>query len=158
MRVCGRRASPGDCAYAPKIGWERGDCALLVVDGEQGVTQGRQRKSPALRRNPATPCYRHQTNGISRVDAERDAASRDADTAQRQNRSALPAERPQTGKLRRGTVAFDYEKMISARIEIPELSANCVYLRENRRERQTTLFPLINPCWEGAPPRIGRPV
>jgi len=111
-------------------GLERCDVALLVVDGEQGVTQG-----DAQIASYAEESSRSVVIVINKWDlaviAARDAASRDAATAKGKAKRA-PGEKTQTGKLRCRPDDVRVRKNDSRQIEIPELCADRFSLRQDR--------------------------
>src|SRR5713226_3411774 len=96
-------------------GLERCDVALLVVDGEQGVTQG-----DAQIASYAEESGRSVVIVINKWDlavvAARDAASRDAATAKGKSKRA-PGERHKPENFDSGRLMFDYEKMIRAKLK-----------------------------------------
>ncbi len=96
-------------------GLERCDVALLVVDGEQGVTQG-----DAQIASYAEESGRSVVIVINKWDlavaAAREAASRDAVTAKGKSKRA-PGERYKPESFDPGRLMFDYEKMIRAKLK-----------------------------------------
>ena len=136
-------------------GLERCDVALLVVDGEQGVTQG-----DAQIASYAEESGRSVVIVINKWDlavvAARHAASRDAATAQGKAQRA-PGERHKPENFDPGRLMFDYEKMIRAKLKFLSY-APIVFLSAKTGERGERLFPLINQCWEARRRRIATPV
>jgi GTP-binding protein len=136
-------------------GLERCDVALLVVDGEQGVTQG-----DAQIASYAEESSRSVVMVINKWDlavvAAREAASRDAATAKGKAKRA-PGERHQPESFDAGRLMFDYEKMIRAKLKFLSY-APIVFLSAKTGERAEKLFPLINQCWEARRRRIATPV
>ncbi len=136
-------------------GLERCDVALLVVDGEQGVTQG-----DAQIASYAEESSRSVVIVINKWDlavvAARDAASRDAATAKGKSKRA-PGERHKPENFDSGRLMFDYEKMIRAKLKFLSY-APIVFLSAKTGERADKLFPLINQCWEARRRRISTPV
>ena len=136
-------------------GLERCDVALLVVDGEQGVTQG-----DAQIASYAEESSRSVVIVINKWDlavvAARDAASRDAATAKGKSRRA-PGEHHKPENFDVGRLMFDYEKMIRAKLKFLSY-APIVFLSAKTGERAARLFPLINQCWEARRRRIATPV
>jgi GTPase len=136
-------------------GLERCDVALLVVDGEQGVTQG-----DAQIASYAEESSRSVVIVINKWDlavvAAREAASRDAATAKGKAKRA-PGERHQPESFDAGRLMFDYEKMIRAKLKFLSY-APIVFLSAKTGERAEKLFPLINQCWEARRRRIATPV
>jgi len=118
-------------------GLERCDVALLVVDGEQGVTQG-----DAQIASYAEESGRSVVIVINKWDlavvAARAAASRDAATTKGKARRA-PGERHKPENFDPGRLMFDYEKNDSRQIEISQLRADRFSVRENRRAHRQTI-------------------
>jgi GTP-binding protein len=122
-------------------GLERCDVALLVVDGEQGVTQG-----DAQIASYAEESGRSVIIVINKWDlavvAARNAASRDADSAK--GKSRRPAgERYRLEDFNPEKLAFDYEKMIRGKLKFLSY-APIVFLSAKTGERAGKLFPLID--------------
>jgi GTPase len=136
-------------------GLERCDVALLVVDGEQGVTQG-----DAQIASYAEESSRSVVIVINKWDlavvAAREAASRDAATAKGRSKRA-PGEQHKPENFDAGRLMFDYEKMIRAKLKFLSY-APIVFLSAKTGERADKLFPLINQCWEARRRRIATPV
>jgi GTP-binding protein len=136
-------------------GLERCDVALLVVDGEQGVTQG-----DAQIASYAEESGRSVVIVINKWDlavvAAREVASRDAATAKGKSRRA-PGERHKPENFDVGQLIFDYEKMIRGKLKFLSY-APIVFLSAKTGERADKLFPLINQCWEARRRRIATPV
>jgi GTPase len=136
-------------------GLERCDVALLVVDGEQGVTQG-----DAQIASYAEESSRSVVVVINKWDlavvAAREAASRDAATAKGRSKRA-PGEQHKPENFDAGRLMFDYEKMIRAKLKFLSY-APIVFLSAKTGERADKLFPLINQCWEARRRRIATPV
>jgi len=135
-------------------GLERCDVALLVVDGEQGVTQG-----DAQIASYAEESGRSVVIVINKWDlavaAAREAASRDAVTAKGKSKRA-PGERYKPESFDPGRLMFDYEKMIRAKLKFLSY-APIVFLSAKTGERAEKLFPLINQAWEARRRRIATP-
>jgi GTP-binding protein len=136
-------------------GLERCDVALLVVDGEQGVTQG-----DAQIASYAEESGRSVVIVINKWDlaviAARNSASRDAATAKGKSRRA-PGEKHRPENFDAGRLMFDYEKMIRAKLKFLSY-APIVFLSAKTGERSDKLFPLINQCWDARRRRIATPV
>jgi GTP-binding protein len=135
-------------------GLERCDVALLIVDGEQGVTQG-----DAQIASYAEESGRSVVIVINKWDlaivAAREAATRDAATAKGKAKRA-PGERHKPENFDGGRLMFDYEKMIRAKLKFLSY-APIVFLSAKTGERAEKLFPLINQCWEARRRHIGTP-
>jgi len=151
-------------------GLERCDVALLVVDGEQGVTQG-----DAQIASYAEQSGRSVVIVINKWDlalaAAREAALRDAATAKgKTRRDASPAlssgqggksfkisARPETrANVDPGKLMFDYEKMIRAKLKFLSY-APIAFLSAKTGERAEKLFPLIEKCADARRRRIPTP-
>jgi GTP-binding protein len=140
-------------------GLERCDVALLVVDGEQGVTQG-----DAQIASYAEESGRSVVIVINKWDlavtAAKNAAARDAATTRGKSRAAAGShprgeQRKQQG-FDTGRLIFDYEKMIRGKLKFLSY-APIVFLSAKTGERAEKLFPLINQCWESRMRRISTP-
>jgi len=135
-------------------GLERCDVALLVVDGEQGVTQG-----DAQIASYAEESGRSVVIVINKWDlalaAAREAASRDAATAKGKSKRA-PGERYKPENFDPGRLMFDYEKMIRAKLKFLSY-APIAFLSAKTGERADKLFPLVNQAWEARRRRIPTP-
>jgi len=137
-------------------GLERCDVALLVVDGEQGVTQG-----DAQIASYAEESGRSVVIVINKWDlalaAAREAALRDAATAKGKARCA-PGEKPEQAgaDIDPARLMLDYEKMIRAKLKFLSY-APIVFLSAKTGERTEKLFPLIDRAWEARRRRIATP-
>jgi GTPase len=157
-------------------GLERCDVALLVVDGEQGVTQG-----DAQIANYAEQSGRSVIIVINKWDlalaAAREAAFRGSSSSVRKDptlsrQEHLERKRHAAGK-RRAPVAFssrqgartsidpgmlmhDYEKMIRAKLKFLSY-APIVFLSAKTGERAERLFPLIEKCADARRRRVPTP-
>src|SRR5271170_3762491 len=122
-------------------GLERCDVALLVVDGEQGVTQG-----DAQIASYAEESGRSVIIVINKWDlavvAARNAAARDADSAKGKSKRA-PGERHRPEDFDPGRLLFDYEKMIRGKLKFLSY-APIVFLSAKTGERASKLYPLID--------------
>ena len=125
-------------------GLERCDVALLVVDGEQGVTQG-----DAQIANYAEQSNRSVVIVINKWDlavkAARNAEARNADSAKGRSERA-PGERHRPEDFETGRLLFEYEKMIRGKLKFLSY-APIVFLSASSGERVEKLWPLINQCW-----------
>jgi GTP-binding protein len=124
-------------------GLERCDVALLVVDGEQGVTQG-----DAQIASYAEESGRSVVIVINKWDlalaAAREAALRDAATAKGKSRHVSGKNRG-AGHVDPGLLMYDYEKMIRAKLKFLSY-APIVFLSAKTGERAEKLFALIEQC------------
>ncbi len=135
-------------------GLERCDVALLIIDGELGVTQG-----DAAIAGYAEESGRSVILVVNKWDlalaAARNAALRDAATAKgKSRRSASDNRNP--ANIDPGTLMHDYEKMIRARFKFLSY-APIVFLSAKTGERAEKLFPLINQCADARRRRISTP-
>ena len=135
-------------------GLERCDVALLVVDGEQGVTQG-----DAQIASYAEASGRSIVLVINKWDlalaAAREAALRDSATAKGKSKHA-PGESPNKPNIDPGKLMLDYEKMIRAKLKFLSY-APIVFLSAKTGERAERLFSLIHQCWEARRRHIPTP-
>jgi GTP-binding protein len=122
-------------------GLERCDVALLVVDGEQGVTQG-----DAQIASYAEESGRSVIIVINKWDlavvAARNAASRDAESAKGKSKRA-PGERHRPEDFDSGRLLVEYEKMIRGKLKFLSY-APIIFLSAKTGERAGKLFPLID--------------
>jgi GTPase len=134
-------------------GLERADVALLIVDAEQGVTQG-----DAQIANYAEQSGRSVVIVMNKwdlaVEAARKAAQRDAATTKgRSKRTASekraaesgqpPPPPPSFSELDKSRLLFDYEKMVREKLKFLSY-APIVFLSAKTGERANKLFPLID--------------
>jgi GTP-binding protein len=135
-------------------GLERCDVALLVIDGEQGVTQG-----DATIAGYAEESGRSVILVVNKWDlalvAARDAAIRDAATAKGKSKQPAGGNR-NPPSVDPGKLMFDYEKMIRSKLKFLSY-APIVFLSAQTGERAERLFPLINQCAEARRRRIPTP-
>jgi GTPase len=136
-------------------GLERCDVALLVIDGEQGVTQG-----DATIAGYAEESGRSVILVVNKWDlalvAARDAALRDAATAKGKSKQSENKNR-NSNTVDPGKLMFDYERMIRAKLKFMSY-APIVFLSARTGERAEKLFPLINQCADARRRRIPTPV
>ena len=125
-------------------GLERADVALLVVDGEQGVTQG-----DAQIANYAEQSGRSVIIVMNKWDlaaeAARQAAEREAATARGKARHAARGGR-QSGdaaNLDKGRLLIDYEQMVRDKLKFLSY-APVIFLSAKTGDRAHKLFPLID--------------
>jgi len=135
-------------------GLERCDVALLVIDGEQGVTQG-----DATIAGYAEESGRSVILVVNKWDlalvAAREAVMRDAATAKGKSKQPRKDNRNSVS-VDPGKLMFDYEKMIRAKLKFLSY-APIVFLSAKTGERAEKLFPLINQCSEARRRRIPTP-
>ncbi|HET8922877.1 MAG TPA: ribosome biogenesis GTPase Der [Candidatus Acidoferrum sp.] len=135
-------------------GLERCDVALLVVDGEQGVTQGDAQIASYAEESGRSVLIVINKWDLA-VEAARNARTRDAATS-KGNASHRPGERHRPENFDAGRLMFDYEKMIRAKLKFLSY-APIVFLSAKTGERAEKLFPLIHQCWEARRRRIPTP-
>jgi GTP-binding protein len=130
-------------------GLERADVALLIVDAEQGVTQG-----DAQIANYAEQSGRSVVIVMNKWDlateAAKHAAARDAATSKgRAKRTANDARKATKvggmvfGEMDKSRLLFDYEKMVRAKLKFLSY-APIVFLSAKTGDRADKLFPLID--------------
>ena len=121
-------------------GLERADVAVLVIDGEQGVTQG-----DATIASYAEQSGRSVIIVVNKWDLAVEAAQRAADEAAK---SAKGKKQAQEGARRpreidKGRLLFDYEKMVREKFKFLSY-APIVFLSAKTGERAQKLYPLID--------------
>lgn len=125
-------------------GLERADVALLVVDGEQGVTQG-----DATIASYAEESGRSVIIVVNKWDLAVEAAQRaaDRDAASAKGKAAANASREKPGRaahtLDKGKLLFEYEKLIRGKLKFLSY-APVVFLSAKTGERAAKLYPLID--------------
>jgi len=121
-------------------GLERSDVALLVVDGEQGVTQG-----DATIASYAEQSGRSVVVVINKwdlaVEAAQHAADRDAATAK--GKAKRTADGHHTTTVDRGKLLMDYEEIIRKKLKFLSY-APIVFLSAKTGDRAQKLYPLID--------------
>ena len=135
-------------------GLERSDVALLVIDGEQGVTQG-----DATIAGYAEQSGRSIILVVNKWDlalaAAREAALSDAATAKGKSRQSL-SENRDPANIDPGKLMSDYENMIRAKLKFLSY-APIVFLSAKTGHRAEKLLPLINQCADARRRRIPTP-
>jgi GTPase len=123
-----------------KRGLERADVAILVIDGEQGVTQG-----DATIASYAEQSGRSVIIVVNKWDLAAEAAQKAADEAaktakgkEKRARDGNPARPIDKGKL-----LFDYEAMVKEKFKFLSY-APVVFLSAKTGERAQKLYPLID--------------
>ena len=147
-------------------GLERCDVALLVIDGEHGVTQG-----DATIAGYAEASGRSVILVVNKWDlafaAAREAAARGdfnsskgtgCPTFPRKERNAVKhfSRCEESAPVDPGKLMLDYEKMIRAKLKFLSY-APIVFLSAKTGERRENLFPLINQCADARRRRIPTP-
>jgi GTPase len=144
-------------------GLERSDVALLVVDGEQGVTQGDAQIANYAEQSGRSVIIVMNKWDLA-VEAARKAALRDAATAKgRSAHAAQDKHRGGTGgsnrtpsDLDKGLLLFDYEKMVREKLKFLSY-APVVFLSAKTGDRANKLFPLIDQVAAARKRRIPTP-
>jgi GTPase len=135
-------------------GLERSDVALLVIDGEQGVTQG-----DATIAGYAEQSGRSIILVVNKWDlalaAAREAALSDAATAKGKSKQSL-SENRDPANIDPGKLMSDYENMIRAKLKFLSY-APIVFLSAKTGHRAEKLLPLINQCADARRRRIPTP-
>lgn len=136
-------------------GLERSDVALLVIDGEQGVTQG-----DATIAGYAEQSGRSVVLVVNKWDlaliAAREAVFGDASSARGKSQQPVGENRRHPANIDPGRLLLDYEKMIRAKLKFLSY-APLVFLSAKTGERAEKLFPLINQCADARRRRIPTP-
>ncbi len=146
-------------------GLERADVALLVVDGEQGVTQGDAQIANYAEQSGRSVIIVMNKWDLA-VEAARKAAERDAATTKGKARRAANQERedartgPGAGRpmseLDKGKLLVDYEKMVREKLKFLSY-APIVFLSAQSGDRAAKLFPLIDLVAAARRKRIATP-
>jgi GTPase len=141
-------------------GLERADVALLVVDAEQGVTQGDAQIANYAEQSGRSVIIVMNKWDLA-VEAAQKASERDAATAKGKAKAALhqprnrgASRRPEgrtaeggtaisIGNLDKGRLLFDYEKMVREKLKFLSY-APIVFLSAKTGERANKLYPLID--------------
>ena len=135
-------------------GLERADVALLIVDGEQGVTQG-----DATIASYAEQSGRSVIVVINKwdlaVEAAQRAADREANTAKGKAKRAA-ANTPQSREIDKGKLLFEYEALIRKKLKFLSY-APVVFLSAKTGERAQKLYPLIDQVAAARKRRIATP-
>ena len=135
-------------------GLERADVALLVVDGEQGVTQG-----------DATIAMYAEQSGRSvivvvnkwdlAIEAAQKAADRDASSARGKAKRAANLN-PPVEKVDRGKLLSEYEELVHKKLKFVSY-APVVFLSAKTGDRAQKLYPLIDQVAVARKKKIGTP-
>jgi GTP-binding protein len=135
-------------------GLERCDVALLVVDGEQGVTQGDAQIASYAEESGRSVIIVINKWDLA-LEAAKNAAIRDGATA-KGKASRRPGAKHCQENFGPGRLIFDYEKMIRAKLKFLSY-APIVFVSAKTGERADKLFPLINQCSDARGRRISTP-
>ena len=122
-------------------GLERADVAILVVDGEQGVTQG-----DATIASYAEQSGRSVIIVVNKWDLAVEAAQRAADEAAKTAKGKAKRASAETAPQReidKGKLLYEYERMVQEKFKFLSY-APIVFLSAKTGERAQKLFPLID--------------
>lgn len=122
-------------------GLERADVALLVVDSEQGVTQGDAQIASYAEESGRSVIIVMNKWDLA-AEAARQAAARDATTTKGRAKRG-PDEKHKYDELDKSKLLFDYEKMVRGKLKFLSY-APIVFLSAKTGERAQKLFPLID--------------
>ena len=134
-------------------GLERADVALLVVDAEQGVTQG----------DATIAMYAEQSGRsviivMNKWDLAVEAARKSAEREPRagKDKAGQRASQAASGEIDRGRLLKDYEKLVRDKLKFLSY-APIVFLSAKTGERANKLYPLIVQVAEARRRRIATP-
>jgi len=144
-------------------GLERADVALLIVDGEQGVTQGDAQIASYAEESGRSVIIVMNKWDLA-TEAARKAAERDAATTKgKLRRTTHEKQKPggvagphAFGDLDKGRLLFDYEKMVREKLKFLSY-APIVFLSAKTGDRANKLFPLIDQVAAARKRRIPTP-
>jgi GTPase len=122
-------------------GLERADIALLIIDGQQGVTQG-----DATIASYAEQSGRSVIIVVNKWDLAVEAAQKAADASAKsaKGKAARAGDRePTHGPIDRSKLLFDYEKMVKEKFKFLSY-APIVFLSAKTGDRTQKLYPLID--------------
>jgi GTPase len=122
-------------------GLERADVALLVVDSEQGVTQGDAQIASYAEESGRSVIIVMNKWDLA-AEAARQSAARDADTTKGRAKRG-PHEKHKFDDIDKSKLLFDYEKMVRGKLKFLSY-APIVFLSAKTGERTQKLFPLID--------------
>ncbi len=150
-------------------GLERCDVALLIVDGEQGVTQGDAQIASYAEESGRSVIIVMNKWDLA-TEAANKAAARDAASAKGQSRRTAQERHQQEKQKRSGAIAggrgfsdmdkgrllFDYEKLVRDKLKFLSY-APIVFLSAKTGDRASKLFPLIDQVAAARKRRIPTP-
>jgi GTPase len=135
-------------------GLERADVALLVVDSQQGVTQGDAQIASYAEESGRSVIIVMNKWDLA-AEAARQAAARDAATTKgRAKRGA--DEKHKFDELDKSKLLFEYEKMVRGKLKFLSY-APIVFLSAKTGERAQKLYPLIDQVAAARKRRISTP-
>jgi GTPase len=135
-------------------GLERADVALLVVDSEQGVTQGDAQIASYAEESGRSVIIVMNKWDLA-AEAARQAAARDAATTKGKARRGAD-EKHKFDDLDKSKLLFDYEKMVRGKLKFLSY-APIVFLSAKSGERTQKLYPLIDQVAAARKRRISTP-
>jgi GTPase len=135
-------------------GLERADVALLVVDSEQGVTQGDAQIASYAEQSGRSVIIVMNKWDLA-AEAARQAAARDAATTKGKARRGAD-EKHKFDDLDKSKLLFDYEKMVRGKLKFLSY-APIVFLSAKSGERTQKLYPLIDHVAAARKRRISTP-
>jgi GTPase len=135
-------------------GLERADVALLVVDSEQGVTQGDAQIASYAEESGRSVIIVMNKWDLA-AEAARQAAARDADSTKGRAQRG-PHEKHKFDDLDKSKLLFDYEKMVRGKLKFLSY-APIVFLSAKTGERAQKLYPLIDQVAAARKRRISTP-
>src|SRR6267154_1484661 len=135
-------------------GLERADVALLVVDSEQGVTQGDAQIASYAEESGRSVIIVMNKWDLA-AEAARQASARDAATTKGRAKRR-PDEKHKFDDVDKSKLLFDYEKMVRGKLKFLSY-APIVFLSAKTGERAQKLFPLIDEVALARKRRIATP-
>jgi GTP-binding protein len=135
-------------------GLERADVALLVVDSEQGVTQGDAQIASYAEESGRSVVIVMNKWDLA-AEAARQASARDADTTKGRAKRRVD-EKHKFDEVDKSKLLFDYEKMVRGKLKFLSY-APIVFLSAKTGERAQKLFPLIDQVALARKRRISTP-
>jgi GTP-binding protein len=142
-------------------GLERADVALLVVDSEQGVTQGDAQIASYAEESGRSVIIVMNKWDLA-AEAARRAGERDAATTKGKSKRAAEEKRGRAawavpiGELDKGKLLSDYEEMVRGKLKFLSY-APIVFLSAKTGERAQKLYPLIDQVAAARRRRIATP-
>src|SRR5229473_2902774 len=135
-------------------GLERADVALLVVDSEQGVTQGDAQIASYAEESGRSVIIVMNKWDLA-AEAARQASARDAATTKGRAKRR-PDEKHKFDDVDKSKLLFDYEKMVRGKLKFLSY-APIVFLSAKTGERAQKLYPLIDQVAIARKRRISTP-
>jgi GTP-binding protein len=122
-------------------GLERADVALLVVDSEQGVTQGDAQIASYAEESGRSVVIVMNKWDLA-AEAARQASARDADTTKGRARRK-PDEKHKFDEVDKSKLLFDYEKMVRGKLKFLSY-APIIFISAKTGERAQKIYPLVD--------------